>query len=788
MPFGRSAMVRNDILLIEGLQTVIIKLYRVLVVFYEANKRRNYMRDHVFQKRNLFVVIISSLIILFVSCASAGSGFIKDTRAIEKAAKSVLKLEVQNKNGKTIATGSGFVVFENNCLLTNYHVVAGGSSVLAISDDEVRYTIDYVLCADQKMDIAILGFKEPTDIKPLSVSPNKNHPRGSEVIAIGSPIGIKNTVSSGIISSVYEEDGVPWIQITAPISHGSSGGAVFNDSGEVIGISSASYTRGQNLNLAINIGEALAMYKAWEGNTYSFDSLPHSARFDYSGVYPTEEEARLASYDDLEWTCPECGEKNNSAFCVKCGAARPLWECVCGEMSITAFCGNCGRSLEEIGHIIDEVTEKTANGMYEEAARLLSGLKQFNSLSVLTSAGDHYSASDKLQEVYNAWYEQLYASKNYDQAIQILDQMVDSEAVQARKQKAYFDWIDELLELKRFDEAVSLLDTLEDLPWKEELTGKVYFALGCKYFENGDYKAAETAFRTADGYPGVNEKLAQCQEKISSNRYDDAMKLFDEGHYSEALSIFEEIASDQDVKDIMDECLYQEGLFQLKQSERYKAARCFFGIKGYKDVNDLIAGDKDLMLDMLDICFSNDSRIVFGKYHGREVKWVSCGLINKQAVLITESVVEKMWFADRALSKKKYTSDDTPREIWKNSSVRKWLNETFYKEVFNKREKELIVPFEIQSIYASKKKPLFSDKVTLSGFSGVLRQPEKAKDSWTGWAVSSSDGQVAWKAEYLAGNHTYELDFMESGGVKPVIQVDISKMDYDDLMNVWPDV
>ena len=93
--------------------------------------------------------------------------------------------------------------------------------------------------------------------------------RGERVTAIGSPKGLKNTVSMGNVSAVFTEDNVDWIQTTAPMSQGSSGGALFIEAGKVIGITSASRTDGQNLNFAINISEVVTLYQAWNQSVIS---------------------------------------------------------------------------------------------------------------------------------------------------------------------------------------------------------------------------------------------------------------------------------------------------------------------------------------------------------------------------------------------------------------------------------------------------------------------------------------------------------------------------------------
>lgn len=79
-------------------------------------------------------------------------------------------------------------------------------------------------------------------------------------MAIGSPLGLLNSVSFGNVSALFKDEGVSFIQFTAPISSGSSGGALFNDKGQVIGITTGSLTEGQNINLAVSIDEIINLY------------------------------------------------------------------------------------------------------------------------------------------------------------------------------------------------------------------------------------------------------------------------------------------------------------------------------------------------------------------------------------------------------------------------------------------------------------------------------------------------------------------------------------------------
>lgn len=230
-------------------------------------------------RKRFMTIVLAVLMTACVSCACA-AGFSDAPEEIERAALSVLMLTVYDEDGEAASTGSGFVMFDNQTLVTNYHVVDEAYTVVAESDDGHRYDLTHILIADEQNDIAILRFKQPTAMEPLPYSAEPVL-RGSTVVAIGSPIGLKNTVSKGNVSSVYKDDGVNWIQITAPISDGSSGGALFNDEGEVIGITSAYYVGGQNLNLAISMADVLKYYKLWNGES-AFPVHNHKGAMDRS--------------------------------------------------------------------------------------------------------------------------------------------------------------------------------------------------------------------------------------------------------------------------------------------------------------------------------------------------------------------------------------------------------------------------------------------------------------------------------------------------------------------------
>lgn len=180
--------------------------------------------------------------------------FSDDPDAIEAASDSVIKLNCYAKDGSLYASGSAFAALDQGIFVTNYHVIEGDVySVKGQRESDSEFVIRKIIAYSSEQDIAILqaDAKDSEEIQVLSLGDTSSMRKGEKVTTIGSPLGLMNTVSTGVFSGTVMEDGMDYLQFSAAISHGSSGGALFNEQGEVIGITSASYSEGQNLNLAV---------------------------------------------------------------------------------------------------------------------------------------------------------------------------------------------------------------------------------------------------------------------------------------------------------------------------------------------------------------------------------------------------------------------------------------------------------------------------------------------------------------------------------------------------------
>ena len=168
----------------------------------------------------------------------------------EKAIASTVHLEMEDRNGRTLATGSGFFVGQNR-IATNFHVIEGvarGSAKQA--GKYTKYTIEGIFATDKKNDLALLKVTA-FGINPLHLGDSDTVKVGETVYVAGNPSGPEATFSDGIISSIREQYTQKRIHMTAPISPGSSGGPVLNGKGEVIGVSFMAIEGGENQNFAI---------------------------------------------------------------------------------------------------------------------------------------------------------------------------------------------------------------------------------------------------------------------------------------------------------------------------------------------------------------------------------------------------------------------------------------------------------------------------------------------------------------------------------------------------------
>lgn len=193
--------------------------------------------------------------------ASVPGGTVEQVAA--KVVPSVVKLEV--RQGRSAEEGSGVILSEDGLILTNSHVVAaaadtsgsGGRATTKVTFADGRSAEFTVVGADPGSDIAVVRVRGVSDLTPITVGSSADLRVGQDVVAIGSPLGLEGTVTTGIISALNrpvaaggdarnQNTVLDAIQTDAAINPGNSGGALVNMNGELVGINSAIATLGAN--------------------------------------------------------------------------------------------------------------------------------------------------------------------------------------------------------------------------------------------------------------------------------------------------------------------------------------------------------------------------------------------------------------------------------------------------------------------------------------------------------------------------------------------------------------
>jgi len=174
----------------------------------------------------------------------------------EKASKSVFLIVIRSSAGEPIARGTGFLIAGNK-IVTNQHVVRDGVPFLDLGAVKLPLKVEK---SDSVNDLAILTIDGELSVSALQLSTVEPKP-GTTIFAIGNPAGLERSISNGVIAGIRQMGGRELVQISAPISPGSSGGPILNSSSEVVAVAVGILEAGQNLNFAVPVKFVQALLK-----------------------------------------------------------------------------------------------------------------------------------------------------------------------------------------------------------------------------------------------------------------------------------------------------------------------------------------------------------------------------------------------------------------------------------------------------------------------------------------------------------------------------------------------
>lgn len=219
---------------------------------------------------------------------------------IHNAAQSIVTITLRDSTGAVLASGSGFVVRADGTVITNAHVVQVSGATLAEArfQDGSSFQVGGVAALDADHDLALIRLKSTGHVFPVLHLGNSDLVQiGQHVVAIGSPlaaispVSTDSTVSDGLLSGIrdWPNGKMKVFQITAPISPGSSGGALLDLDGNAVGVTFAGLAEGQNLNYAVPISYAAPLLTSASGTLRSLAEVAATAPSEPKSASPGEE-------------------------------------------------------------------------------------------------------------------------------------------------------------------------------------------------------------------------------------------------------------------------------------------------------------------------------------------------------------------------------------------------------------------------------------------------------------------------------------------------------------------
>lgn len=214
---------------------------------FQLQRRKKMNHQNTYPRRMGIIahcVLLVSIIMLISSASTSGQERLE--RTFDKIIPSTVVILAHNDTGK-ISQGSGFFINKSGIIITCLHVLKGSDRYEIKTADGNVYPVTEVINKDIEGDLVCIRAEVPRNsIYPIPIA--SAFPKiGEEIVTVGSPLGLEKSVSNGIVSAIRDLMGYGTvIQISAPISRGSSGGSVNNLRGEVIGVASSSAEGGAN--------------------------------------------------------------------------------------------------------------------------------------------------------------------------------------------------------------------------------------------------------------------------------------------------------------------------------------------------------------------------------------------------------------------------------------------------------------------------------------------------------------------------------------------------------------
>ncbi|HUT33926.1 MAG TPA: trypsin-like peptidase domain-containing protein [Planctomycetota bacterium] len=442
-------------------------------------------------------------------------------------------------------------------VLTNYHVIRAAARVnIELADGRKCIYVWQVVAEDEKADLAVLCVvvESPKPLPALDISSSAPPPIGTTVYAIGNPKGLANSLSTGIVSGEREvRSDLHWLQTTAPISEGSSGGPLLTADGQVVGVTTASVVGGQNLNFAVPasavrrlLNGPLSSREVWKGASVDHEAV--RAYMDAEAVLrhgkgmakSTAEKAAKAA-DTRSFRQLELLVKGQELLAQKRYAqgAQVLEEAtreLPGKFEYLVYhtlgCAHeeawVSAGMEQRSQMIGKATAafERATALNRDFAPAYSHLCFFHSLPMAKRAAEGLAAAENLVRlVPRSW--SVYETRgdfysDLDQYVAALKDFKMAVELNPRAASAHVRLGSTYSHLGEHDQAIRAIQEAIRLESREGIRAMYYSNLGWAYKRQKEYAKAVEAYRTSlELAPGDNfmtqhtkREIAECLSKM----------------------------------------------------------------------------------------------------------------------------------------------------------------------------------------------------------------------------------------------------------------------------------
>jgi|TARA_B100000315_G_scaffold237182_1_gene253683 S1-C subfamily serine protease len=230
----------------------------------------------------------------------------------------VVEIANGDYNGDIRGYGSGFIVRENGVIVTNFHVIDGAHYLGVKIHNKDIHVVTGIIDINPDIDFAIIKINAK-NLPVVSLGNSQEVEVGDKIVAIGSPQGLTNTISDGIVSGKRQIGNYSRFQITAPIAPGSSGGVLLNMYGDGIGITTSGMGTG-NLNFAIPIHHLRKLSRDDQSIRYSMERFAS-----IYGVKPPPKPSTNRAYQAQDTYTNQSSNNNGSNFLGWCFWLWIIW-------------------------------------------------------------------------------------------------------------------------------------------------------------------------------------------------------------------------------------------------------------------------------------------------------------------------------------------------------------------------------------------------------------------------------------------------------------------------------